>query len=68
MTATLTSRLNQILPRVTSVDFLSSEGIGNEIACYIFDYPAPAELEVREYIKMLMARFASHHSDSVSCT
>ena len=46
MSATLASRLNQILPRITSADFLSSEGIGNEIACYIFDYPAEDELEV----------------------
>jgi hypothetical protein len=40
---------------------LSSEGIGNEIACYIFDYPAEAELVIREHIAMLMARFESHH-------
>jgi hypothetical protein len=49
MTTTLANRLNQILPRVTSEDFLSSEGIGNEIACYIFDYPAQRELQVREH-------------------
>lgn len=63
MSATLTDRLNQILPIVTSESFLSSEGIGNEIACYIFDYPAQQELKVREHIKMMMGRFASHHSD-----
>ena len=63
MTTPLINRLNQILPRVTSEAFLSSEGIGNEIACYIFDYPAQAELEVREHIQMLMDRFKSHHSE-----
>jgi hypothetical protein len=63
MTTTLANRLNQILPHVTSEDFLSSEGIGNEIACYIFDYPAQGELQVREYIQMLLGRFASHHSE-----
>ena len=62
MSTTLTSRLNQILPRVTSDAFLSSEGIGNEIACYIFDYPAQEELKVREYLKMMMDRLVSHHS------
>ena len=62
MTTTLTSRLNQILPRVTTKAFLSSAGIGNEIACYIFDYPAEEELKVREHIKMLMGRLESHHS------
>lgn len=35
----LTERLNQILPRVVSDDFLSGSGIGNEIAFYVFDYP-----------------------------
>ena len=60
---TLSDRLNQILPRITSEEFLSSEGIGNEIACYIFDYPAEHELEVREHITMMMDRLASHHSD-----
>lgn len=63
MTTTLANRLNQILPRVTSESFLSSEGIGNEIAFYIFDYPAQGELQVREYIQMLLGRFESHHSD-----
>jgi len=63
MSTTLTGRLNQILPRVTSDDFLTSEGIGNEIACYIFDYPAQDELKVREHIELMMHRFASHHSE-----
>ena len=34
----LTHRLNQILPKLTSDDFLRARGIGNEIAFYIFDY------------------------------
>ncbi len=63
MSATLSSRLNQILPLVTSKAFLSSKGIGNEIACYIFDYPADDELKVREHILMMMDRLASHHSE-----
>lgn len=62
MSQTLDERLNQILPRITSGAFISSEGIGNEIACYIFDYPARHELKVREHIRMMMSRFASHHS------
>lgn len=63
MNPSLSSRLNQILPRITSEAFLSSEGIGNEIACYIFDYPAEDELEVRQYIQMLLGRLASHHRE-----
>jgi hypothetical protein len=63
VSATLAHRLNQILPRITSADFLSSEGIGNEIACYIFDYPAEDELEVRAHIDTMMTRLESHHKD-----
>ena len=62
MSTNLTGRLNQILPRITSEAFLSSEGIGNEIACYIFDYPAQEELRVREHIEMMMDRMASDHT------
>ena len=63
MKTQLLSCLDQILPRVTSEAFLSSEGIGNEIACYIFDYPAEDELRVREHIEMMVDRLASHHSE-----
>ena len=63
MSATLNDRLNQVLPRITSDAFLSSEGIGNEIACYIFDYPAEDELKVREHIDMMTHQLASHHGE-----
>lgn len=55
MSDNLTDRLNQIMPRITSEAFLSSEGIGNEIACYIFDYPACDELLVREHIDVMLS-------------
>lgn len=63
MTDNLSDRLNQILPRVTSETFLSSKGIGNEIACYIFDYSAADELLVRDHIDWMKDRLASHHSN-----
>jgi Domain of unknown function (DUF1788) len=50
----LTERLNKILPRVVSNDFLKGTGIGNEIAFYIFDYPPEDELRVREHIRFLL--------------
>jgi len=59
----LYSRLNQILPRITSDDFLASDGIGNEIACYIFDYDADEELQVRDYLQTILERLASHYSN-----
>jgi hypothetical protein len=54
MTDALHERLNKVLPRVISDDFLSGSGIGNEIAFYIFDYPPEDELRVRDYLRILM--------------
>ena len=56
MSDTLTHRLNQILPKLTSDDFLSARGIGNEIAFYIFDYPPEDELRVREHVEFLLTQ------------
>lgn len=50
MTLSLEERLNQILPRVTSSDFLESKGLGNEIGFWIFDYPPERELDVRDFV------------------
>lgn len=60
MSDRLTTRLNQILPRVTSEDFLRGRGIGNEIAFYIFDYPPEDELRVRDHIAFLMEHIPKH--------
>ena len=54
MTDHLIERLNKILPRVVSDDFLKGAGIGNEIAFYIFDYPPEDELRVRGHIRFLL--------------
>lgn len=54
MSDTLNERLNKILPRVISDDFLGGSGIGNEIAFYIFDYPPEDELRVRDYLRTLL--------------
>ncbi len=53
MSDSLTERLNMILPRITSDDFLAGRGIGNEIAFYIFDYPPEEEIRVREHVRFL---------------
>jgi len=50
MTLTLDERLNQILPRICSRDFLDSKGLGNEIGFWIFDYPPERELDVRDFL------------------
>jgi len=54
MTENFTDRVNAILPRISSDEFLTSSGIGNEIAFYIFDYPPEQELQVREHIQFLL--------------
>ena len=54
MSDPLTHRLNQILPKLTSDDFLYAHGIGNEIAFYIFDYAPQDELRIREQIRFLV--------------
>lgn len=50
MTLSLEERLNQIIPRITSRDFLDSKGLGNEIGFWIFDYPPERELDVRDFL------------------
>lgn len=49
MPLTFEECLNQILPKVSSPDFLNSKGLGNEIGFWIFDYPAERELEMRSF-------------------
>ena len=50
MTLTLEERLNQILPRISSRDFLDSKGLGNEIGFWIFDYPPDREMDLRDFL------------------
>jgi hypothetical protein len=50
MILSLDERLNQILPRITSTDFLDSKGLGNEIGFWVFDYPPEREMDVRGFL------------------
>ena len=50
MSQTFEERLNQILPRITSADFLSNQGLGNEIGFWIFDYPPEREMDMRAFL------------------
>jgi hypothetical protein len=54
MSDPLSQRLNKILGKVTSDEFLSGSGIGNEIGFYLFDYPPEDELRVRDHIRFLV--------------
>jgi hypothetical protein len=50
MSLSFDERLNQILPRLTSPDFLESKGLGNEIGFWIFDYPPEREMDMRSFL------------------
>ena len=63
MQQNLQRQLNQILPRVTSREFLAAEGLGNEIGFWVFDYPAESELQVREHILFIASALATRHSE-----
>jgi len=56
VTERLTHRLNQILPRLASDDFLKGRGLGNELAFYVFDYPPEGELTIRQHIRFLVTQ------------
>lgn len=63
MTSTLDDRLNQILPRITSDEFLGGHGLGNEIAFFIFDYPPEEELRIRKHVQFLLEHIPKHKPD-----
>jgi Domain of unknown function (DUF1788) len=51
----LQARLDQIRPRITSVDFLQGRGLGKDVPFYAFDYPAVAERQVSNHLSWLIA-------------
>jgi hypothetical protein len=63
MKSNFDERLNKILDRITSDDFLHGRGLGNEIPFYAFDYPPDRELEVREHIAFLLAQIPKRRPD-----
>jgi len=54
MNEALKERLNKIIDRITSPEFLSNAGLGNEIGFYIFDYPPEFEIEVRQHVEFVI--------------
>lgn len=54
MKRTFVDRLNQILPRLMTPEFLSSRGLGNEIGFWIFDYPPEQEMEMRNFLQTVI--------------
>lgn len=52
----LDQRLNKILDRITSDDFLSGRKLSGEIPFYAFDYDPRAELAVRDHIEFVLSQ------------
>ena len=50
MSQTFEDRLNQIIPKLTSPEFLKNQGLGNEIGFWIFDYPPEREMDMRNFL------------------
>jgi len=63
MTPNLDERLDQILPKIISKDFLEGKGLGNEIGFWIFDYLPQDELTIRKHIDFLMAQLLKQRPD-----
>ena len=49
----LQARLNAIPEKILSDEFLKSQGLGNEIGFWVFDYAPESELDVREFVTFL---------------
>ena len=62
MNQQLQDRLNQIPEKILTEEFLKSQGLGNEIGFWIFDYAPEDELQVREYLRFLQGFLARKHS------
>lgn len=61
MSQTFESRLNQIIPRITSPALLTNRGLGNEIGFWIFDYPPEREMDMRAFLQdVIMPALAKH--------
>jgi hypothetical protein len=55
----LQQRLDKVLPKIESEEFLKNEGLGNEIGFYVFDYPPEYELVVREHLSFLIKKLGN---------
>lgn len=59
----LDDRLNKILDRITSKDFLSGRKLSGEIPFYAFDYDPVEEPKVREHIAFILTQIHRRHPD-----
>jgi hypothetical protein len=65
MSQTFEERLNQMLPRITSADFLTNQGLGNEIGFWIFDYPPEREMDMRAFLRDVIEPVLAKHQPPI---
>ena len=53
---TINNRLDELTKKISSPTFLETNGLGNEVNFYIFDYDPEDEYIVREYIEMIKSK------------
>jgi hypothetical protein len=58
-------RLNQIIPKLTSPDLLTNQGLGNEIGFWIFDYPAEEEMAMRAFLHDVVMPALGKHQPAI---
>jgi hypothetical protein len=66
MSSNFEERLNGILPKLTSRDFLRNQGLGNEIGFWIFDYPPEQEMAMRAFLHEVIVPALEKHQPAIS--
>ena len=62
MNQKLTERINKIIPRIQSKEFLNNKVSAGEIAFYVLDYAPEYELDMRNQINFITNQVAKKHS------
>ena len=65
MSGNFEERLNGILPKLTSQDFLCNRGLGNEIGFWIFDYPPEHEMAMRDFLHGVVIPALDKHQPAI---
>jgi Domain of unknown function (DUF1788) len=65
MSGNFEERLNGILPKLTSPDFLQNQGLGNEIGFWIFDYPPEQEMAMRGFLHDVIIPALEKHQPAI---
>lgn len=63
MNDSLKNRLNEIVPKLLSLELLQGTGLGNEIGFYIFDYPPEFEQQIRDHIEFVKRELVKRRPD-----